>query len=496
MKGGTRRLVAASLVCLACTALLPLVSLQAASARQTTGGQTPAQQKARAYLDLFNSGGSAELRTYIRDNFAPPGPEGLTPDARIRGIGIYRHLVGPGRFVRFEPSSETRGNLIFRSDLLGRLQRLTIEVEAQPPHRIIDAGWPETVPEAMPAPRSDAERTSLLGAYVRRFVNARSFSGVIVLARGNRAIFRQAYGHAEWRFGVPNTVDTRFYSGSITKTFTAVAIAQLVEQGRISWNDSLSRFIPDFPTSEAAAKIRIDHLLTHTSGLGAVYPETIVPNAYRSVADFMATAPRTPPTTEPGTTYRYSNLGYLLLGRIIEIVSGQDYYDYIAAHVFAPAGMTSAGTEPRDSVVRRLAYGYEPNYSVDRPAFQDNTLQLPARSSPFGSAYVTAEDLLRFGDALRRGVLVHPATWALMAAPKPELGSANRGYGFAVSYARAGGERRALGHDGNQLGMCTSWRTVTDSDVPYTFIILSNSGLEACRPIVEYMFDLIPPNRG
>lgn len=492
MKAPTMPLATAALVWLASTAVLSLGSCEAAFAMQTASRQTPAEQRARAYLELFNFGGSAELGAYVRDHFAPPGRDGLGPDARIRGIGIYRHLVGPGRFVRFDPITETKGNLIFRSDLLDRLQRLSIEVEAQPPHRIIDVGWPETIAEPTRAPRNDAERGSLLDAYARRLADARSFSGVIVLARGNRTIFQRAYGDAEWRFRVPNALHTRFNSASITKTFTAVAIAQLVEQGKVSWDDRLSRFLPDFPTPEAAENIRIHHLLAHTSGLGAVYPETIVPNAYRSVADFIATAPRTPPATEPGATYRYSNLGYLLLGRVIEIASGQDYYNYIAAHIFTPAGMVSAGMEARDSVIPRLAYGYEPTYSVDRLAFQDNTLQLPARPSPFGSAYVTAADLLRFGDALRRGVLIRPETWALMTAPKPELGSPNRGYGFAVTYAAAGGARRAVGHDGNQVGMCTSWRTVGDSDVPYTFIILSNSGLEACRPIVDYMFDLVP----
>lgn len=466
------------------------------AAAQMRPAQTPAEQRARSFLLSFNSGSAEDVRQFVRANVVPPStPDDLTVEDWVRGVGIFRHLVGTGEFVRFEARTRTTGDLIFRSELLDRLEKITVEVEAEPPHRITSIAWPERVSSKPVAARNDAERAALLDRYAQRLAKARSFSGVVVLARNGQPIFQKAYGRAERRFGVSNTLDTRFYAGSITKTFTAVAIAQLVEQGKIAWTDPLARFLPDFPTPEAASSIQIRHLLTHTSGLGGAFPpgSKIVPDSYRSVADYMKTAPQTPPSHPPGTKRRYSNLGYMLLGRIVEIASGEDYYDYISAHVFKPAGMTSAGTDSRDSIIPKLAYGYEPDYSIDDASFHETDLRLPARASPFGGAYVSAADLLRFERALRSGTLVSPQTWTLISTPRPELGAPDWGYGFAIDEPRRDTGRKTVGHGGNQIGACTSWRMIRDAEAPYTLIVLSNSGLEACTPIVHYVFDLIPP---
>lgn len=462
---------------------------------QSQSANSPAEQRAREYLALVNAGGSGEVANYVRSNFASRALEGTSVDRRVLAVGFYRYFLGPAQFVRFHPISPTKGSIVFQSALQGRLQRLTVEVEPDAPHRVTAITGPESIPGTGPTAHNESERIALLDQFVRQLAGTRYFSGVVVLVRGGAPVFQKAYGDAEWRFGVPHTLDTRFYAGSIAKTFTAVAIAQLVEQGKISWDDPLARFVPGYPTPEAAAKIRIKHLLAHTSGLGNVYPSgtKMAPDEYRNVADYMAKAPTTPLEFEPGKTSRYSNLGYVLLARVVEIASGQDFYDYIAEHVFKPAGMVSAGTEARDRVVEKLAYGYEPNYSVDGLQFQENTLKLAARAAGFGGAYVTADDLLRFGRALRDGTLIKPQTWQLMSTAKPEIGAPDRGYGFSVGGTQGVSGRGFVGHGGNTMGVCTSWGAIDDATVPYTYVILSNSGIEACRPIVEYVFDLIPP---
>ncbi len=241
------------------------------------------------------------------------------------------------------------------------------------------------------------------------------------------------------------------------------------------------------------SRIQVKHLLAHSSGLGDAYPPgfKIVPDALRSVADFLAIAPRKAPEFEPGTRYRYSNAGYLLLGRIVELTSGKDYYDYIDENVFRPAGMTGAGTAPRDHVPERLAYGYEPTYSLDQPGFRDNSFILAARASPFGGAYLTAADLLRLTKALRGGTLVTPATWKLMSVPKPELGAAERGYGLGAGQLKTQSGQPVWGHGGNTSGVCTSWGTVEGPGEPFTFVILSNLGVESCRPLETFVLETL-----
>jgi CubicO group peptidase (beta-lactamase class C family) len=464
------------------------------AAEESQGVRTPAEHRAREYLDLVNSATRSQAAAYVHERFSPNLLDLANVDQWVLAIGFDRYSLGQTDVVRFEVDGATGGEIIFESELQGRLQSITIEVEPESPHRITRIAGPEPIPMRRVTPSEDGARGALLDSFVRRLAYARSFSGVVVLARGDTPIFKSAYGRAEWRFGVRNTIDTRFYLGSITKAFTAVAVAQLVEQDKISWDDPLSRFLPDFPTPEAASRIQIKHLLSHTSGLGNVYPSgtEIVPNRYRSVGDFLATAPRTPLISEPGTSWRYSNLGYLLLGRIVEIASGEDFYDYLSRHIFGPAGMMTAGTDSYDTGVRDLAYGYEPNYSLDQLEFELAMLKNPARAAPFGGAYATADDLLRFGRALQTGVLIRQATWALISTAKPELGAPNWGYGFAVGGIQGVIGRNFVGHGGNARGACTSWGTIEDAAVPYTFVVLSNSGSDACIPVLNYLFDLIP----
>ena len=336
---------------------------------------------------------------------------------------------------------------------------------------------------------------SEVDAFASRLADQDFFSGAVLLARHGEPILHEAYGLAERRFRVPNSVDTRFYSASVTKTFTAIAIARLVEQRRVAWDDPLERFIPGFPDAESAAAIRIEHLLSHTSGLGDVFAEgtVVAPDAYRNVADFMATAPTRPPAFRPGTAFRYSNLGFLVLGRVIEVAAGADYYDFVAEHVFRPAGMASAGMDPIDEVPDRLAYGYDPGDPLEpEPSYRDNAHELRGRSAPFGGAYLTAMDLLRFDRALRSGALLSPGTWRVVRAPRPELGAPEGSYGFELRQFGTVTGRRCIGHGGNTLGASASWGTIEDAADEYTFVVLCNSGVFACFPVNDHIFAMIP----
>src|SRR6185295_16380809 len=160
----------------------------------------------------------------------------------------------------------------------------------------------------------------------------------------------------------------------MNKMFTSVAIALLVERGKLSFDDPLSKFLPDFPTKEAAEKIRIKHLLTHTSGLGSYFNQKFIESSrarFRTVDEFMTLAKDEKLAFEPGTRWAYSNTGMLVLGKVIEVVTGGSYFDYIRENVYKPAGMVNSESYELDLVNPNLAVGYEKEFTAAGVRFRN-----------------------------------------------------------------------------------------------------------------------------
>lgn len=171
--------------------------------------------------------------------------------------------------------------------------------------------------------------------------NAAGLSGVVLIARGDVVEFVGAYGFADRSAGRRNIPDTRFNLGSIDKTFTAIAIAQLIQQGRLSLDDTLAKHLPDYPNRAAAERITVDHLVTHRSGI-APFVRADFGDA-TTVAEMTQRVGAAPQSFEPGARQEYSNGGYVVLGRVVEVVSGQSYSTYVEDHIYRPAGMTNSG---------------------------------------------------------------------------------------------------------------------------------------------------------
>lgn len=322
-----------------------------------------------------------------------------------------------------------------------------------------------TTAAAAPVPPEQAVRV-VDDALTRATAESR-FSGVVMVAKDGRPLFQRAYGMADRTRGIANTVDTRFNLGSMNKMFTAVAIAQLVAQGKLSYADPVSKYIPDFPTRAAAEKIRIEHLLTHTSGLGSYFTPRFFRERPGNVAAMLAVAREdTALAFEPGTQSRYSNTGFLLLGAIIERVTGQDYYDYVRDHVFAPAGMAASGWPADAGSAPRRALEYVPPREPGGAWVADDFL----RGSPAGGGVSTAADLLRFSQALLAGRLVSADQVRLLTTPKPEVGSGRYGYGFGIT-ARP---MRIVGHNGGKPGVFAQLDIYPDAG--YTTVVLMNQG--------------------
>jgi CubicO group peptidase (beta-lactamase class C family) len=318
----------------------------------------------------------------------------------------------------------------------------------------------------------------------------------VLVAKNGKPIYQRPFGLAERSFDVPNRVDTKFNLGSINKLFTAVAIAQLIEAGKISLEDPLHKFIPDFVDEASGKKIRIKHLLSHTSGLGTYFSDEFFrtnPGRFRNVADYMEYGRRTAKMEfEPGSRWSYSNTGMLVLGRIIEIVSGMDYYDYIQKNIYDRVGMKDTGSFATDAVVKNRATGYEMDFGENGQTLRNGVLLTSAVGSPAGGGFSTAPDLLRLANTLQAGKLIKPETLQLFSMPKPELNSPEYGYGFTIAFRGPRG-RDATGHVGDfSDGTCASFEMIRDAG-PYTAVVLSNgTAAGTCHPITEFINRMFP----
>jgi CubicO group peptidase (beta-lactamase class C family) len=259
---------------------------------------------------------------------------------------------------------------------------------------------------ARPSPIPQAELVRRLTTSVDSLARAGLFSGVAVLAKNGVPVFQHAYGMADRERGIPNNLETAFNLGSINKVFTQIAILQLQAAGKLDLDSTLAAYWPDYPNKEVARKITIRQLMQHTSGIGGnifAPPAGGKRNDIRSLKDFLPLFVNEPLQFEPGTSNAYSNAGYLVLGLLIERLSGQDYYTYVRQHILEPAGMASTGSFFVDSLPSNTAIGYtrgDQNAPPSAPV-HPNTQQLPGRGSSAGGGYSTAQDLLKFLQALR-----------------------------------------------------------------------------------------------
>ena len=259
---------------------------------------------------------------------------------------------------------------------------------------------------ARPSPISQAELVRRLSNAVDSLAKAGVFSGVAVLAKNGVPVVEHAYGMADRVRRIPNNLETAFNLGSINKAFTQIAILQLNAAGKLNLDSTLAKYWPDYPNKAVAPKITIRQLLRHTSGIGGnIFDAPVAGTRHdvRTLKDYLTLFVNEPPQFEPGTSNAYSNAGYVVLGLLIERLSGQDYYTYVREHILEPAGMTRTGSFFVDSLPPNTAIGYTTGREDASPGapLHPNTEELPGRGSSAGGGYSTAQDLLKFLKALR-----------------------------------------------------------------------------------------------
>jgi CubicO group peptidase (beta-lactamase class C family) len=440
----------------------------------TGAGQTenPAEKRAKELIQFINSGNRAEFQKYVEANF---GAEmlGMPMD---RHLNFFSSVYDTSRGYEISGVQETKPNqvtMLVKNKLTGEWDALVVTVEAETPHRIAGIGFDSPKPpEVKDAKKlSEKEIAREMDAFMKKIVAADTFSGAVLLAKDGVPVYKAAFGMANKDFGVANKIDTKFNLGSMNKMFTAVAIAQLVEKNKLSFEDPLSKFIPDFPDKESAEKIKIKHLLTHTAGLGGYFSakwDKTSRAEFRTVDDMMKMVKEDEKLLfEPGSKWQYSNTGMLVLGKVIEIVSGQSYYDYVRENIYKPAGMTNTDCYELDKVNQNLAIGYFKNYTDSGITFSNNIFKHVMRGGPQGGGYSTVEDLLKFERALLSNKLVGAEYVKILTTAKPEMKSPDYGYGFQIN-----SENKSFGHSGGFSGISSNLEIFSEKG--WTAIVMSN----------------------
>jgi CubicO group peptidase (beta-lactamase class C family) len=407
-------------------------------------------------VDAINSGDPERLLAHFETYFPAEMAEPLAATTLLNSKAMGNLLIH-----RIDESTETSIAALVETTLSEEWLSVRLTHEDGLPQIDLSTGkpLPGTVPEQ---PLDDDALAEEMSSYLTKLAEADVFSGAVLVARDGEPVFAEAFGLADTDLGIANTLETRFNLGSMNKMFTAVAIAQLQESGKLDFSDPIALHLPGYP-ADIAEQVTIHHLLTHTSGLGDIFgpqyeqeKETL-----HTLRDYLELFVDEPLRFEPGDRHEYSNAGFIVLGLIIEEVSGQDYFDFVRERVFQPAGMNATDSFERDAETPDLAIGYTLPLPPRREDLtmadvlaprQPNDAFLSPRGTSAGGGYSTVGDLLAFERALRSGILLQPETVAMLIEGKVDTFGPEVRYGYGFVDDRLGSQR-IVGHTGGAPGI-------------------------------------------
>lgn len=434
------------------------------------GAKAPTEAAFEEWLAAFNSNDRAALGRFNEQRFGDAGHN-------LDYLLDTREETGGLEVVRVERNDETMFVALMQEKSFPAYRRVTVQLKKR--------GSPllEEVTQD-PVRMTQADALKALDAFATRLAAADRFSGVLLVEQDGKRLYGGNFGLADRGRRTPVQRDTAFLFASQGKMFTAVAVLQLIEAGKLGFDDPIGKHLIDYPNKDMA-KVTIRQLLSHQGGagdMGVLQPEEGANRAWvRSIADLVKLNGERSPEFPPGSRFEYSNYGFVLLGALVEKVSGQTYYDYVAEHVFAPAGMTATGY-PTTEQMATVAQGYTQG---EDGALKPSADQLPWRGTPAGGGVSTADDEVRFVDALKAGKLI----------PLPLLREATRqqtrwyGYGFISS---GPAEFPHWGHGGGAAGNSAALSVYPSNNM--TMVCLSNRDPPACdRLLTSLHYHLAPP---
>jgi D-alanyl-D-alanine carboxypeptidase len=389
---------------------------------------TPTGKHVEAYVTAYNSGDDEQMKRFFAQHVAHSALAAVPIDVRM---GRYRQMhERTGKLLPRKVLKESPGLVSILVHTAGdeNLQ-MNFDFEEKEPFGVLRIAVDRVQGEAESADRKPTD-----GAFIRAadslltLIRAQDkFSGTVLIARGDSVLFAKPYGLADRELSVPNSVDTKFNIGSINKSFTRLAILMLADEGKISLDDTIGKLLPEYPNKKAASSVRIRHLLEMSSGIGDFFGEryqATPKERLRSIHDYFPLFADKPLEFEPGTQERYSNGGFIVLGAIIEAVTGEDYYTFVRERIYNVAGMSSTGAYLKDELVPNRAKGY----TREGGTLISNYATLPGRGSSAGGGYSTVHDLLNYLRAIGTGKLsakgIEPMRGMGIAGGAPGLNAA------------------------------------------------------------------------
>lgn len=427
-----------------------LCALAPVQAQAAALPDTPAGRFVAVFLKAYNSADPQQLARYNALYGRKTAPQDW--------IDLHA-MTGPLTPVRVQAKGPNEIEVLLTAAIGDAIWQDKVRIDPADPMKVVEAalGTTDRPPElAIPRlPRTELHRQ--MAGRLAQEVAADRFAGTIMVERHGKIIYQSAAGLADRAGKVPVTIDTRFRVGSANKMFTAIGVLQLVEQGKVALDAPVGTYLKDYPNAEFGRTVTVRQLLTHTGGAGDIFTPEYDKRRLevKTLADYVTLFGSRAPDTSADGKNAYANYGFVLLGRIIEVVSGQDYYDYIDERIYRPAGMTSSGSLAESTDVPDRSRGYMKKAGK----ITDNAGTLPYRGSAAGGGYTTAGDLVRFGQALQGGKLLSPAM--LKQATSPQRPDGWYGFGFFVG---GKGPTRNWGHGGGAPGMNAAFRVFPELD--------------------------------
>lgn len=438
------------------------------------------------WLTAYNTSRVDSLTAFAASHFASSALSRRSAKDRAKSDRWLFLNLGAMEVRGVESATDTLIKVLVWQDLIEGWGHVTLEVEGKDPFRIKSRAvdFFEPAPARSTGKWDDERIAGELRRFMAKLANAGVFSGVVTVNHNGATVLAESIGEASRNPDVPNSLDTRFELASVSKMFTGVAIAQLVEQGKLSYQDTIAKILPDYPNQAVARRLTIHHLLTHTSGI----PEYLFKDAYRaersrvrSPRDYWPFLANDSLEFAPGSQWSYSTSNYVLLGAIIERVSGQSFYEYRKRHIFDVAGMRStdrAVAGPVATPFTRFGPNREPDLERDHPVPEPPD----TRGSPGGGGIATADDLQRFVNALLTHKLLSAAALRVATTPRVKAEDGEWSYGFE-SHEWNG--VRFFGHNGFAGGAFNQVDIYPETG--YSVVVLSNVDMSGAGAIAYHL---------
>jgi D-alanyl-D-alanine carboxypeptidase len=466
--------------------LTMLMTLTACVWSQTPTPDTPVGVAFAAWLTAFNSGDQAKVEAYLAQ-FEPRHKERvemmLGLQKQTGGFDVVKQKSVDALRMEALVKERTGGNYAQAEMEIAdgkTMEVKSFEVRLVPPPS--ETAAVETGPVGR-MPQQDAVKA--VEGKAAEWAKQDKFSGAVLVAGKGAVLLEKAYGKADREKGQDNTVETKFRIGSMNKMFTATAILQLVGEGKVELSAPIGKYLKGYPNSEVASKVTVRHLLTHTGGTGDIFTPEYEQNRKQVGVpkDYIQLFGKRGLEFEPGSRWAYSNYGFILLGAIVESVTGDSYYEYVREKIFLPLGMTGTDSRPEVEVASQISKGYMRGGG----GWTGNAETLPLRGTPAGGGYSTVRDLYRFANGLMSGKLMPLELVKEMSSKQAATPRRGDSYGFGMI---VGDKPTRFGHGGGAPGMNGELRIYPGSKT--IVVVLANLDPPTATQLADYYEQMMP----